>query len=670
MSDSIRPLVELLRAHAERLGGKIAFDDGPVSVSYAELERRTARLGGHLAGRVDRGARVILLLGNSVRLVEGYLAVLRAAAVAVPVNPRSADDELAYLVADSGATLVITDRNHVGQVNAVAPDIPVLTDADLARLGDVVPDQPARDDLGLDEVAWLLYTSGTTGSPKGVLSTQRSCLWSVANSYAGVLGLNTNDRLLWPLPLFHSFAHIVCVLGVTAVGASARIMNGFSAAEVLAAMRAEDFTFLAGVPAMYHHILAGADDGDLGTGRLRVCVSTGAGASAELRAEFAARFGVRLVDSYGSTETCGAITATTPDREWPVGSCGAAVPGVSVRLVDPKTGEEGTEGEVWVSGPNLMLGYHGKPEETAKAVVDGWYRTGDIAGVDGAGNYTIRGRVKELIIRGGENIHPGEIESVVAGVPGIVDVVAAGKPDDVLGEVPVVYVVGTGIDPDAVFAACRAALSYFKVPTEIHQVAEIPRTASGKAVRHRLASIGSTVLGARDVRHDGLFRPDWVPVPVTGGGAEVVLAADPDAALADPNDTVYLGLRANGDADAVVERTARLVDGWLARPAGRLVVVTTGALAVLGVEPVAAPVTAAAWGVLRPALQAHPDRFALVDLDDDSASRAVLAAAVASGEPYLGIRAGLVRALRLEPLRTNRTSAPDLSGTVLLTGAG
>src|SRR5205823_2810584 len=205
--------------------------------------------------------------GNTVSTVECYLAILRATGVAVPLNPASALAELEYVLADSGAKVIITDPVNAEKFDA---DVALLVTGDVPagahsydELAVTEPAEPARDDLGLDDVAWMFYTSGTTGKPKGVLSTQRNCLWSVAACYAPIPGLTHEDRVVWPLPLFHSLAHIVCVLTVTAVGATARIVDGYSADEILDAVREEKATFLAGVPTMYHYLVQAARAGGL-----------------------------------------------------------------------------------------------------------------------------------------------------------------------------------------------------------------------------------------------------------------------------------------------------------------------------------------------------------------------------------------------------------------------
>ncbi|MGR4849191.1 SDR family NAD(P)-dependent oxidoreductase [Streptomyces sp. LARHCF252] len=505
----IRPVPELLRQHAEGAPQRVAYSDSSRSVTYAELERRTRSLASYLKSRTALAGddRVAICLGNRVETVESCLAVLRAGMVGVPLNPRSSDAELAHFLQDSGAGFVITDAAHLAQLRRLGPPYdrlgvlvtgtgPAPEGAELF-LSAVESDASAEIDLlGLDDPAWMLYTSGTTHRPKGVLSTQRAALWSVAACYAPIFGLSPDDRLLWPLPLFHSFSHSLAILGVTAVGASARIAGellppGGLRQELLTAHEGlgGPFTMLAGVPTTYHRLVDSA--GELPQA-LRMCVVAGAPSGPALRAAVEETLGSPLLDAYGSTETCGMIAVNRPDGPGVDGSCGAPVPGMDVRLVDPRGGEDvpdGAEGEVWVRGPSLMTGYHGQPEATAAALRDGWYRTGDLGRRVEHGHLRLTGRVSELIIRGGENIHPTEIEQALAQCPGVSEAVVVGVPHDVLGEVPVGFVVPgpEGIDARQVLAECRTRLADYKVPTEIHEIAAVPRTASGKIARHALA---------------------------------------------------------------------------------------------------------------------------------------------------------------------------------------
>jgi acyl-CoA synthetase (AMP-forming)/AMP-acid ligase II len=509
----IRPLPRLLEEHAQRFGDKVAFYDDRRTVSYHELAERTRRIAGGLGELgVRRGDRVLIYLDNRVETAESYLALTRAGAVGVCVNPQAAPAELAYLVEDSDARVVITDAPHAEHARAMLGDREgvriVLVDGELAAgelsysdLSTREPRRPPPDDLGLDEVAWMLYTSGTTGRPKGVLLTQRSCLWVVAACWAPIVGLSEKDLVLCPLPLFHSYALDLCVLGVFAVGATERILPRFSTARVFDLLCEEPFTVLPGVPTMFQYLLNGAGETGFHGGKLRMCISAGAIMSGALNEEFERTLGVPLLDGYGITETSTMVTMNWPDGGRIPGSCGIPVPGVGVRLVDPVSGEDvgaGEEGELWVSGPNVMVGYHNRADATAEVLRHGWYRTGDLGRRDPNGFLTICGRTKELIIRGGENIYPAEVEAVLAKLDGVADAAVAAREHPELGEVPVGFVVPEnpdspdGLDIEALLAACRAELSAVKVPERIFVVDEIPRTGSGKVRRFKLRELAES----------------------------------------------------------------------------------------------------------------------------------------------------------------------------------
>jgi rifamycin polyketide synthase module 1/2/3 len=510
-TELVRPLPELLRAHAERLGHKPAFRDSRREVSYVDLESRTRRVAGHLVGLgLQPGDHAAICMGNSVDAVEACLAVNRAGAVAVPLNPLASLPELAYFLDDSAARVAIVDAARLDLLAGLLAERPALhvivsddPDRDAAEslpaLAVTEPATPARDDLGLDEVSWLLYTSGTTGRNKGVRCTQRGFLWSAA-ACAPALGLSEQDTVLWPLPLHHTMGHAMCVVGVTALGATARILDGLDVTEILAWLDREPYTFLGGVPTTYHQLIRAARErGFRPPPHLRACLVSGAGSGQALISTFESVFGVPLLDGYGSTETCGPVTTNWVAGTRVDGSCGLPLPGLTVRLVDPATGTDvptGDEGEVWVSGPNLMVGYHNQPEATAAVLRDGWYRTGDLARRDETGFLTIAGRLKELIIRGGENIHPGEIEEVLRSLPDVVDAGVAGRPHETLGEVPVAFVVPRPgpIDARALLAACRQQLSYAKVPVEFYAVTRVPRTATGKVQRAALLQVPAALL--------------------------------------------------------------------------------------------------------------------------------------------------------------------------------
>jgi acyl-CoA synthetase (AMP-forming)/AMP-acid ligase II len=505
-ADLIAPIPELLRRHAAARGGKVAYRDAHGSVTYADLLERTGRLAGHLADTgITPGETVALLLPSGVNWVETCLAIARAGAVSVPISYDATETEISYRLADANCRAIVTTGERgdlAARLRGAAANLPALIvtdrgtcDADALPYTRLVmtPSKSApRDPAAMHDPAFILYTSGTTGRAKGVLLTVHGMLWIAAACWAPITGLSENDTMLSPLPLFHSYALNLSVLSVLATGASAYIMEKFSTGEAVRLLKTGEFTYFPGVPTMFHYLLqATRNENDLKIPNLRLCVSAGAIMPATLNREFEQRFGIPLLDGYGITETSTMVTMNWPTGTRVPGSCGFPLPGLAVRIVDASGHDvaPGREGELIVRGPNVMPGYHNKPEETRNALRDGWYCTGDLARTDQNGFLTITGRLKELIIRGGQNIAPAEIEEVVNTFAAVLDCAVVGVPHPHLGEVPALFVVprpGSAIATDALLAHCRTHLSAYKVPQVVHLIAKIPRTGSGKIIRYKL----------------------------------------------------------------------------------------------------------------------------------------------------------------------------------------
>jgi acyl-CoA synthetase (AMP-forming)/AMP-acid ligase II len=498
----IASVSELLQRHGSDRPDKVAFWDAFRSVTYAQLAARTASIASGLARNgVREGDTVAIYLPNGVDWIEACFAGLRAGAVIVPISYDAAESEISYRLLDAGCRTVITTPARKDLVTKLAagvtgPVLVLLAGAGEAgmTMDDLAQDKAdaARDPPDIDRASFIIYTSGTTGRAKGVLLSVRGMLWITAACWAPICGLNENDVVLSPLPLFHSYGLNLSVLSVLAVGASEHIMEKFSPQQALELLSTGKYSMFPGVPTMFHYLLQRAQETGVDRlGDVRLCISAGAIMPASLNRSFEARFKTLLLDGYGITETSTMVTMNWTSGARQLGSCGLPVPGLATRIVDPTSIEDlpiGAEGELIVRGPNLMHGYHNKPVETAAALRNGWYHTGDLARSDPNGYLTITGRIKELIIRGGQNIAPAEIEEVVILHPDVVDCAIVGVPHATLGEVPYLFVVAQGgrIDVDSLLAHCRARLSAYKIPEATHIVPEIPRTGSGKIMRFKL----------------------------------------------------------------------------------------------------------------------------------------------------------------------------------------
>lgn len=506
-TELIAPIAELLSRQAAAYPDKVAFEDRHRSLTYATLAQEVENLAGNLlVNGLAPGGAVGVWLPNSVDWVVSVLATIRAGGVAVPIAFDAKRGEMAYRVEDAGIKIMITAPAQAGAVagleEKLRPFLTILNGpdgtesdglSDLAHLCATPVASLVPVDY-IDAVSMIVYTSGTTGQPKGVMLTVRSMLWVNAACWAPILEMGPEDRILSPLPLFHSYALNFCVLSILANGASEYIMERFSTAEAMDLLERGQFTKMPAVPTMFHYLMLEAkEQGRNPFHSIHRCVSAGAILAASLNEAFEREFGVELLDGYGITETATMVTMNWPGSVRVSGSCGLPLPGLAVRLVDSADLDVpfGQEGELIVRGPNVMKGYHNKPEATQSALKGGWYRTGDLARMDAAGFLTITGRLKELIIRGGQNIAPAEVEEAIQTLRGVRDCAVAGVPHETLGEIPVAFIVPDAemLSLDDLRAFCARTLSSYKLPADAVAVAEIPRTGSGKIMRFRLRDL-------------------------------------------------------------------------------------------------------------------------------------------------------------------------------------
>lgn len=498
----------------------------PLKQTYEKLEKRTRYLASHLIedSAIKRRRSVAIVLGRCLEAIESVLAITRAGAVGVPLDPRSSPTELSSTLAHCDARVVITESRYLTTVRsaagkgvlivAVTPNSEeenVVYYEDWATVPKEETGNGNLDQLGGDEETFLHCTSGTTGAPKGILSSQASWLWSAA-SFVTAFGLTSEDSLFWPLPLFHCLGHSLCILSTLTAGASAHLAPPDEPLSQSLVERAATTTMIVGAPATFYELLTAAETSKttLALPRLRACMSAGAPAPLSLRTQVRKVFGAPLLNNYGCTEACGAIAIQNPCG---VGACdeessGVPLPGIEVRLVDVVSGDwvqdAETEGEIWVRSPSLMLRYCRNDQSPFEA--GGWFRTGDMAcwvasTKAGAQELKLVGRRKELIIRGGENIHPEELERVLLQCPGVADVVVTAASHRLLGETPVAFIVnetpGCGVDPMTLLSACRELLCDHKTPTAFYEIDAVPRTLLGKPRRAAVKNCTNRPLTAR-----------------------------------------------------------------------------------------------------------------------------------------------------------------------------
>ncbi|MGH9673361.1 MAG: AMP-binding protein [Bryobacteraceae bacterium] len=447
------------------------------SFTFREIDERAGRMAHVLAARgLSRGDRLCVYLANRIELIDLYLASVRLGVIFVPINILYREREITHILTDAAPTAVVAAGEMPGT-------IPVWRPEELDSEAAVSPAVLTSAPLDGDDPAAIVYTSGTTGVSKGAILTHNNFAAN-AITLLTCWRISAADRLLLPLPLFHVHGlgnGLHCWL---LSGCRLRLLERFdhqrAAAEFL------DFrpTLFFGVPTMYVRLLETAPviAHEIGAG-MRLFVSGSAPLPAQVLEDFRRLFGHTILERYGMTETLMNISNPYEGERRP-GAVGIPLPGVSVRINET--------GEIELKGPNVFAGYWRREEATRDAFRDGWFLTGDLATRSDDGYYTLQGRRSDLIISGGFNIHPREIEEFLLEQPGVAEASVAGVPDTLRGEVPVAYIVPKGeVDMARLESACRASLASFKVPRAFLPIDKLPRTALGKVQKHLLPKPGS-----------------------------------------------------------------------------------------------------------------------------------------------------------------------------------
>ncbi len=479
--------------------------DTPTRLTFAELNTRCNRLANALlTAEVEKGERIGFLLMNSIEFMEAYFAVAKIGAVVVPLNWRLTPDELEFILKDSGVTRLIFGEEFIPTVSELRSrgsktDIKhwfqVLGDADLAPFAesyqgfrDAAEDSEPKIRAAADDMLYIMYTSGTTGLPKGVVHTHNTSIWAVL-TVAATTYYQEQDRFLGALPMFHVGALMPLTVNVYR-GATSIVMRSFEPVRAWELIQNERITIGLAVPAMLNFMLQVPNIAQYDLSSLRWMLSGAAPVPIALMERYA-ELGIEIHQIYGLTETCGpACVIDAENAIAKIGSTGKAFFHTDIRLVksDGSNCVPGEPGEILVRGPHVMREYWNRPDATAETIVDGWLHTGDIAITDEDGFIYIQDRIKDMIISGGENVYPAEIESVLLTHPHIIEAAVIGQNDKKWGETPFAIVVrrDESLTVDAIKEYCANKLAGFKQPKRVEFAEQIPRNPSGKILKRML----------------------------------------------------------------------------------------------------------------------------------------------------------------------------------------
>src|SRR5690625_246018 len=504
-------LTDQLAITAKNLPEKAAYIFQDKETSYQELEGSVSKFASRMeALGYKKGDHIALVVGNSPYFVIGLYGALRLGLVVIPINPLYTAYEMTYILKNGDVKAVITMDVLLEKFEAIAEALPDVNHYISCEFGSNVDFEahslqpklrsftnliqegstnfkgPA---LKEDELALILYTSGTTGKPKGAMLSHKN-LYSNAKDVADYLTINGDDRVIAALPMFHVFCLTVSLNAPLMNGGTILIMPKFSPQEVFRIAKTYQATIFAGVPTMYNYLLQSAQGNKTDFAGIRFCISGGAAMPVSLLKAFEKTFDVIVSEGYGLSESSPVTCFNPLDRPRKPGSIGQSIMNVKNKVVD-ELGEEvaaGEVGELIVQGPNVMEGYYKMPEETAATLKEGWLYTGDMARMDDEGYFYIVDRKKDMILVGGYNVYPREVEEVLYAHPNVVEVAVVGTPDPNTGETVICYVVtdDAALTETMLKTFCEAHLAKYKIPSTIEFLDELPKNTTGKILRKKL----------------------------------------------------------------------------------------------------------------------------------------------------------------------------------------
>ena len=486
----------ILQASAERCPDRVALRLGSRSLCYAELDRAARGVAAGLQARgIEPGQKVALLIPNVPEFSIAYFGILYAGATVVPLNVLLSATEVEYHLRDSESRLLIAHSlfEEPAAAGAGRAGVPLISADDAEGLAVLAAGAGVE---GLwptlpGETAVILYTSGTTGKPKGAELSHSNLFLNCALVVPRLVDLTQDDVALATLPLFHSFGQTCVQNAFIAQGASFTLLPRFEPGLAFETMDRDGVTFFAGVPTMYFALLHHVAESPADLSSLRWCLAGGAPMPVEVMRAFEEKFSVQILEGYGLPEPSPVASFNVLDRPRKVGSIGYPVWGVELQIVDEKDRPlpDGERGEICIRGHNVMKGYLGREDATAEAMRGGWFHSGDVGVRDEDGAFFIVDRVKDMIIRGGFNVYPREVEEVLYAHEAIVEAAVLGVPNESHGEEVKAVVVSTdpSLDAEAVIAWCRERVAAYKYPRLVEFMDELPKGPTGKILKRELA---------------------------------------------------------------------------------------------------------------------------------------------------------------------------------------